>query len=59
MLREADRARHDGLSALREFLGRLLDRGFTVAAVPVVDGVDVDRPSDVAAAEHLLRQVEA
>lgn len=59
VLREAGDARRDGLSALRAFLGRLLDRGFSVAGIPVADGIDVDRPSDVAAAEQLLRQVEA
>ena len=59
VLREADAARRDGLMALREFLSRLLDRGYRVAAVPVADGVDVDRPDDVRTAERFLKQVGA
>jgi NDP-sugar pyrophosphorylase family protein len=59
VLREADAARRDKLTALRAFLARLIARGYAVDAVPVAPGVDVDRPADVAAAEHFLRQAEA
>jgi NDP-sugar pyrophosphorylase family protein len=57
ILREADEARRDGVTALRAFLGRLLARGFRVNAVPVAPGIDVDRPSDIRAAEAFLKQV--
>ena len=59
VLREAEQAREDGLSALREFLGRLHDRGYRLAAVPVAGGIDVDRPADVRAAEKFLKRVGA
>jgi NDP-sugar pyrophosphorylase family protein len=59
VLREADQARAGGLAALRSFLGRLVERGYTVAAVPVAPAIDVDRPADVAAAEAFLKQVRA
>ncbi len=57
VLREADEARRDGVTALRIFLGRLLARGFRINAVPVAPGIDVDRPSDIRAAEAFLKQV--
>jgi len=57
VLREADEARRDGVTALRAFLGRLLARGFRINAVPVAPGIDVDRPSDIHAAEAFLKQV--
>jgi NDP-sugar pyrophosphorylase family protein len=59
ILSEADLARADGLAALRSFLGRLVDRGYGVVAVPVAPAIDVDRPADVAAAEAFLKQVRA
>jgi len=59
ILREAAAARRDGLMALRAFLERLLDSGYDVQAIPVAAGVDVDRPSDIHAAEAFLRQAEA
>jgi NDP-sugar pyrophosphorylase family protein len=59
VLREAEHARADRLAALRSFLGRLVDRGHAVAAVPVAPAIDVDRPADVAAAEAFLKQVRA
>jgi len=59
VLREAELARADGLAALRSFLGRLVERGYAVAAVPVALAIDVDRPADVAAAEAFLKQVRA
>jgi NDP-sugar pyrophosphorylase family protein len=58
ILREADEARRDGLTALRAFLGRLLARGFRIDAVPVAPGIDVDRPADIRAAEAFLKQVD-
>ena len=54
ILREAEAARRDGLEALRAFFGRLLARGYPIAAVRVPPSVDVDRPADVAAAEEFL-----
>ena len=59
VLREADGARREGLTALRAFLGRLVTNGYTVSAVPVAAGIDVDRPADIEAAEHFLRQAGA
>jgi NDP-sugar pyrophosphorylase family protein len=59
VLREADAARADGLTALRAFLERLLTRGYVVNAVPVAAGIDVDRPADIAAAEQFLKQAGA
>jgi NDP-sugar pyrophosphorylase family protein len=59
ILREAEQARHDGVSALREFLGRLHDRDYRLAAIPVAGGIDVDRPGDIRAAERFLKQVGA
>jgi NDP-sugar pyrophosphorylase family protein len=59
VLREADAARGDRLGALRSFLGRLVERSYSVSAVPVAPAIDVDRPADVAAAEAFLKQVRA
>jgi len=59
ILREAEDARRDGLTALRAFLERLLARGYRVRAVPVAAGIDVDRPADIRAAEACVRQIEA
>jgi NDP-sugar pyrophosphorylase family protein len=54
ILREADAAKHDGLGALRAFLGRLLERGYDLAGLPIAESIDVDRPEDIAAAEAFL-----
>jgi hypothetical protein len=59
VLAEADAARAEGLGALRLFLGRLLARGYRMAAIEVADSIDVDRPEDVAAAETFLRSAGA
>src|SRR5262249_30591145 len=59
VLREAAAARAEGLTALRAFLGRLLASGFSIGAVPVPAGIDVDRPADIAAAEQFLSQAGA
>ena len=55
ILREAESARRDGIDALRTFLGRLLDRGYNLAGIPIADSIDVDRPADIATAEVFLR----
>jgi NDP-sugar pyrophosphorylase family protein len=55
ILREADAARRDGVDALRTFLGRLLDRGYQLAGIPISESIDVDRPADIGTAEALLR----
>jgi NDP-sugar pyrophosphorylase family protein len=57
ILREAAAARAEGLAALRSFLGRLVERHYDVRAVPVLPAIDVDRPTDIAAAEAFLNQV--
>jgi NDP-sugar pyrophosphorylase family protein len=57
ILREADAARRDGLAALRNFLQRLLERGYEIAGIPISESIDVDRPADLAAAEAFLRQI--
>jgi len=55
VLREAEAARRDGIDALRKFLARLLDRGYPLAGIPISRSVDVDRPTDIEAAETFLR----
>lgn len=57
ILREAKEARRDRLSSLRAFLGRLLERGYSIGAVRVANSVDVDRPSDIVAAQQLVSQI--
>jgi NDP-sugar pyrophosphorylase family protein len=57
ILREAEAARRDGLDALRTFLVRLLERGYTLAGFPMTKAIDVDRPADIAEAETFLRSV--
>jgi NDP-sugar pyrophosphorylase family protein len=55
ILREADAARRDGVDALRTFLGRLLDRDYQLAGIPIAEAIDVDRPADIGTAEAFLR----
>jgi len=55
ILREAEAARRDGVGALRIFLGRLLERGYAIAGIPIAQSIDVDRSSDVRVAEEFLR----
>jgi putative hydrolase of the HAD superfamily len=55
ILREADAARREGLDALRTFLGRLHDRGYPLAGIPIAESIDVDRPADIGTAEAFLR----
>jgi NDP-sugar pyrophosphorylase family protein len=59
VLREAEAARREGLTALRAFFERLLTRGYRMSAVAVAAGIDVDRPTDIKAAEHFLKQAGA
>lgn len=56
---EIDAARQAGFTALRLFLGHLVDHGYRLHGVPVGKTVDVDRPEDIAAAEALLREGDA
>jgi NDP-sugar pyrophosphorylase family protein len=55
ILVEAEAARRDGIDALRTFLGRLLDRGYHLAGIPIARSIDVDRPGDIRIAEEFLR----
>ena len=55
ILREADAARRDGLNALRSFLGRLFDRGYQLAGIPIAATIDVDRPTDIKTANEFHR----
>lgn len=52
---EIDAARRAGFTALRQFLGHLLARGYRVVGTPIGKTLDVDRPEDVAAAEAFVR----
>ena len=49
-------ARRSGLSALRQFLGLLLDRGYRLYGIPVSKTVDVDYPEDIDTAERYLKE---
>ena len=55
ILREAEAARREGVDALRTFLGRLLDRGYHLAGIPIAQSIDVDRPGDIRTAEEFLQ----
>lgn len=52
---EIDAARAARLSALRQYLGYLLQRGYRVYGAHVGKTVDVDRPEDVIAADAFVR----
>lgn len=52
---DLDAARGAGLTALRQWLGWLLERGHRLAGVPLGKTVDVDRAEDIAAAEAYVR----
>lgn len=54
ILAEAPPALASGYTALRQFLGRVVDAGYASWGVPLPAVIDVDRPEDVAAAERLL-----
>jgi len=49
-------ARKQGLKALREFLGMLVEEGFPLHGIPVGLAVDVDHPEDIARAEAFLTE---
>ena len=55
VLQEAAAGRAADFAALRVFMKHLFDRGYRMSGVPMADSVDVDRPSDVASAERILR----
>lgn len=55
ILREAEEARRDRIDALRNFLGRLFERGYPIAGIPIAGSIDVDHPRHLAAAETFLR----
>jgi NDP-sugar pyrophosphorylase family protein len=55
ILRESEGARREGIDALRTFLGRLLERGYQLAGIPIAQSIDVDRPDDIGTAEAFLR----
>jgi NDP-sugar pyrophosphorylase family protein len=57
ILDEAEAARRDGVDALRIFLGRLLDRGYHLAGIPMAQSIDVDRPGDIRSAEEFLQSL--
>lgn len=59
ILREAEAARSEGVDALRTFFGRLLDRGYHLAGIPIARSIDVDRPGDIRTAEEFLRSTAA
>jgi NDP-sugar pyrophosphorylase family protein len=59
ILREAEAARREGVDALRTFLGRLLERGYHLAGIPIAQSIDVDRPADIRTAEEFLRSTAA
>ena len=58
VLGEAEAARNDRIDALRTFLGRLVDRGYQLAGIPIAESIDVDRPADVETAEAFLRSAQ-
>ncbi|HVP80744.1 MAG TPA: sugar phosphate nucleotidyltransferase [Thermodesulfobacteriota bacterium] len=53
----ADVARAKRLSALRQFLGLLLEGGFTFFGIPVSKTVDVDCPEDIEKARRYLEEI--
>jgi NDP-sugar pyrophosphorylase family protein len=52
---DAARAKH--LSALRQFLGFLLDHGYPLHGIPVSKTLDVDSPADIRKAEAFLMEI--
>jgi NDP-sugar pyrophosphorylase family protein len=59
LLLEKDAAIGSGFTALRQFFGHVLDRGYDVRGLPIPPVIDVDRPGDIASAEAWLRQTRA
>jgi NDP-sugar pyrophosphorylase family protein len=58
ILIEAEEARQDGVDALRKFFGRLLERGYPLAGIPISRSIDVDHPADIETAEAFLRSAQ-
>lgn len=58
ILIEAEEARRDGVDALRKFFGRLLERGYPLAGIPISRSIDVDHPADIETAETFLRSAQ-
>jgi NDP-sugar pyrophosphorylase family protein len=54
VLSERDRAEAAGFTALRQFLGAVVEAGYPSWGVPLPPVVDVDRPEDVVAAARLI-----
>ncbi|MFI5366992.1 MAG: NTP transferase domain-containing protein [Candidatus Binatia bacterium] len=52
---EVEPARAQRFTALRQFLGHLLARGYRIDGVRVPKSVDVDRPEDIASATAFIR----
>lgn len=52
-----DGARGKGLTALRQFLGFLIDSGYPLYGIPVSKTLDVDFPEDIAKAEAFLKEI--
>lgn len=52
---EVSAARAAQFTALRQFLGHLLVRGYRLDAEPIGKSVDVDRPEDIVVAESFIR----
>lgn len=53
-----EQSRNRGFSALRMFLGLLVERHFKIYGVPVAKTIDVDTPADLAAAEAYLEDLK-
>jgi len=53
-----DDARRNNLNALRQFLGLLVKRGFSIYGIPVPKTLGVDHPKDIKQAEAFLRKIE-
>jgi NDP-sugar pyrophosphorylase family protein len=54
ILKEKEMALAGKFTALRQYLGYLLKYGYRFYGVPLPAVIDVDRPQDIRAAEHLL-----
>jgi len=51
-------ARARNMSALRQFLGLLITRGYVLHGLPVAKTIDVDYPEDMQKAEAYLREID-
>jgi hypothetical protein len=51
-----DAARVRTINALRQFLGFLTERGFSLYGIPVAKTLDVDYPEDIEKAERFLKE---